>query len=178
MSIIPKSKKSKELIRAEQLAEGLNIDPRHEIVAAELVKGTSQRQALLKAGYPDSTANHAAKGVCKGKGVRAALMRIAESLTNRDISQISKGRLVEILENPETEARIIISAVRMGLELGGEVGMNKELVMRHEIHVPPAAQEMIARRIMELQEKANATGAGSALQMENGTEREENPVSV
>jgi len=46
--------KSKELLRAQQLAEGVHVDPRHEIVAAELVKGTSQTQACLKAGYPET----------------------------------------------------------------------------------------------------------------------------
>src|SRR5216683_4798707 len=160
-------KKSVELIRAEELAQGLNVDPRHKIVAEELIKpGVSQYAALKKAGYPETTARHMAKSVVNGKGVRAALLRIAESLSNRDISQISKGKLVEILEDPEIEPRTIIQAIRMGLELGGEVGMNKELVMRHEIHVPPAAQEMIARRIMELQEQANAD-TRSTLSLEN-----------
>jgi hypothetical protein len=32
------------------------------------------------------------------------------------------------------------------------VGATKELVMRHTIEVPPAAQEMIARRMLELQQ--------------------------
>lgn len=159
-------RKSPELIRAEQLAQGLNIDPRHEIVAAELVKGSTREAAVLKAGYSEKTARHAARKVVEGAGVRAALLRIAESLSNKDISQISKGKLVQILEDPEIEPRTIIQAIRMGLELGGEVGMNKELVMRHEIHVPPAAQEMIARRIMELQEKANAD-TRCALPLEN-----------
>jgi len=175
-----KSNKSAELIRAKQLAEGLNINPRHDIVAAELVKGSSRRMSVLKAGYSPKTARHAAKDIVESAGVRAALLRIAESLSNRDISQISKGKLVQILEDPEIEPRTIIQAIRMGLELGGEVGMNKELVMRHEIHVPPAAQEMIARRIMELQQKENshAIGTGSSLQVENGTVWQEDSVSV
>jgi len=38
--------------------------------------------------------------------------------------------------------------------------------MRHEIHVPPAAQEMIARRIMELQKQSEAIDADRCLSEE------------
>src|SRR5205823_3126087 len=98
---------SKELFRAEQLVQGIDIDPRHEIVATELVKGTTREAALLKAGYSETTARHAAKGVVEGTGVRAALIRIAESLSNKDLGQMAKGKLVQILEDPEIEPRTI-----------------------------------------------------------------------
>jgi len=151
------NKKSAELVRAEELLQGQNIDPRHKIVADEIIKpGVSGYAALRKAGFAETTARHAAKSVINGKGVRAALIRIAESLSNKDIGQMSKGKLVQIIEDPEIEPRTIIQALRMGLELAGEVGPAKELVMRHEIHVPPAAQEMIARRIMELTKQQEA----------------------
>ena len=124
-------------------------------------------QAMRSAGYSEATANAAQKVVLRRKGVREALMRIAQSMSNRDISDMSKGKLIQILEDPEIEPRTVIQAIRMGLELGGEVGMNKELIMRHEIHVPAAAQEMIARMIIERQEKNNNADTRRALPLEN-----------
>jgi hypothetical protein len=168
---MPPGRSSKELIRAQELAEGVNISERNKILAAELVKGTNQTQACLKAGYPKSTAKHQSRKIINGKGVRAALIQIAESLSNHDIGQMSKGKLVQIIEDPEIEPRTIIQALRMGLELDGQVGPAKELIMRHEIHVPPAAQEMIARRIFELQknsEAIDATAEGHTLSLQEG----------
>jgi len=59
--------KSKELLRAQQLAEGVHVDPRHEIVAAELVKGTSQTQ-LAQSRLSGNHAMHQSKKIRKRQG--------------------------------------------------------------------------------------------------------------
>ncbi len=154
----------KKAIFARQLARG--IKPRDEIIASQLVEGKTQVEACIAAGIGKSHARANAYKIAKRRGVRAALMRIADELTSKQIGAMGKGKLVEVLEDPNVEDRTIVAAIRLALEVGGDVGAAREVVMRHEIHVPPAAQEMIARRIMELQEASNADNR-RALPLEN-----------
>src|SRR6266576_7134206 len=155
-------------ILARQLAEGIN--PRDETIASELVDGKTEVDACIAAGYPKTKAQASAYKIAKRPGVRAALMRIADELTNKQIGAIGKGKLIQMLEDPNAEDRVIVQAIRMALEVGGDVGAAREVVMRHEIHVPPAAREMIARRIMELQQKEaiDAVTEGHALPLQEG----------
>lgn len=157
----------KKAIFARQLAHGIN--PQDEIIASELVEGKTEIEACLAAGVGKSHARANAYKIAKRPGVRAALMRIADELTNKQIGAIGKGKLIQMLEDPKVEDRVIVQAIRLALEVGGDVGAAREVVMRHEIHVPPAAQEMIARRIMELQnQEAIDVAEGHALPLQEG----------
>lgn len=138
--------------QGDELLGQLAPDKRYEVAAKELVKsgGKNKRKALLAAGFTESQANHDAARITNHPLFIEQLIKLSGTMTNKEIGSLSKGSLIELLGDKDLELRTRIQAVRIGLEVGGEVGATKELVMRHQIEVPPAAQEMIARRIMEL----------------------------
>lgn len=87
------------------------------------------------------------------------LIQRGRRYNNSQIASMAKARLTDSLLGDQTDERTLIQMIRLGLELGSEVGAGKDLTIRHQhlIQVPPAAQEMIARRIMELaKENPNA----------------------
>src|SRR5256885_2804119 len=92
----------------------------------------------------------------------AYLIARGKQYNNKEIGYMAKARLVNAFENESTDPRTMVQYVRLGLEVASEVGAGKDLTIRHQhmIEVPPAAQEMIARRIMELQEASNANPRG------------------
>jgi hypothetical protein len=124
---------------------------------ADQVGGKNRKRALLKAGFSESQASHDASEIINRQPFIDALVKLAGTMTNKEIGALSKGSLIELLGDKDLELRTRIQAVRIGLEVGGEVGATKELVMRHTIEVPPAAQEMIARRMLELQQASAIT---------------------
>lgn len=111
------------------------------------------------------------------------LIARGKKYNNKEIGHMAKGRLIGALENGKTDDRNLVQYVRMGLEVASEVGAGKDLTIRHQhmIEVPPAAQEMIARRIFELQQNSPAeqnqevpdADTGRALPLENLPVREE-----
>jgi len=79
---------------------------------------------------------------------------------------MAKGRIVQILENPEIDPRTAFRLSGWVWNWPGKSAQPRNWLMRHEIHVPPAAQEMIARRIMELQKQSEAIDADRCLSEE------------
>lgn len=134
-------------------------DERYAIAAKELVKsgGKNRKRALMKAGFSASQATHDASRIINRPEFIDELIKLSNSLTDKEIGLLSKGSLIKLLGDKDLELRTRIQAIRIGAEIGGMVGATKELVMRHTIEVPPAAQEMIARRILEIQQAGAIT---------------------
>ena len=98
------------------------------------------------------------------------LIARGKKYNNKEIGHIAKGRLIGALENGRTDDRNLVQYVRIGLEVASEVGAGKDLTIRHQhmIEVPPAAQEMIARRIMELQQSSATEQQKEAIDADTG----------
>lgn len=113
------------------------------------------------------------------------LIKEAKRVTDKQVGEMAKARLVRTLVDDAAEPRTMIQATRMGLEVGGSIGPARETSVKHTIEIPKAAQEMIARRIFELQKKSEAITVEaedahprSALPLEDASVREETTSGV
>lgn len=136
-------------------------DDRYEIAARELVKsgGKNKKRALLKAGFTPSQASHGAREIMSRPAFLEKLKEVGGLYTNKDLGAIGRGKLLEILQNPELEYRTAIQASRMALEVGGEIGQNAIALHLHEAeqHLPPHIAQMLAQTIMDLKKQEAIT---------------------
>ena len=89
------------------------------------------------------------------------LIKQGKRVSDKDIGHMAKARLTSALIETDDQ-RVMIQAVRLGLEVSGEVGAGREPTHNHlHVEVPPAAQEMIAKRVMQLLAKEGQSHANS-----------------
>lgn len=136
------------------------VKPAHAIVAAELMGGATKKEALLSAGYAESTADKSAKKVIDSEGVQRALAAMGERITTKELGEIGKAKLMQVLCDPELPTRETGQFVRTALEVAGHVGPARDQKHLHTIVIPDAAQELIAAKVVERMRKEAQTVEG------------------
>ncbi|PYT49508.1 MAG: hypothetical protein DMG44_10610 [Acidobacteria bacterium] len=121
----------------------------------------TKADAMRAAGYSELMVKHHSAKVCGTKLVREALFELAGKYTNKEIGTLGKARLIEQLESGRVEPRLLPQLIRTAIEIGGDIGQNAIALHLHQANpeIPPAAREMIAKRIVELQRQAENSTA-------------------
>jgi len=138
------------------MAEKLTPKQKAKIVAKSLAEGKTQQEACLDAGYSLAVAKHKSGTVCKRKAVTKELLERYGKHSNKDVGILGIARLVEGVTDgyKRMEPRVRPQFIRMCLEVGGQIGQNALATnLRNDGNVPALAADMIARRIMEIQQE-------------------------
>lgn len=131
-----------------------------EIVVHAINRGATAKDALLEAGYSETTALKHAKKILKGRYIREAVIRVGEAITSKSLSAMAKFRLQDLLLDPKADVRVLVQGIRMSLETNAEIGANANIFLQQNNFAPPPPQAaaMMAETMRELRNKDLASG--------------------
>lgn len=135
--------------------QGEAADAREVQVAVNLRNGDNPSVACRKAGYPEAVVRCRAAKIARRPAVLQVLAELGAGLPVGSLGNAAKQRIKEKIEKPPKEAKTALAYFRTALEIDGMIGGPAELHL-HDHTISPAAAQMIAEKVLELQRKEGA----------------------
>lgn len=131
--------------------QGEGADAREVQVAVHLRNGDNPSAACRKAGYPEAVVRCRAAKIARRPAVLQVLAELGAGLPVGSLGNAAKQRIKEKLEKPPKDERTALGYYRTALEIDGAIG-GPDLHL-HDHTISPAAAQMIAEKVLELQRK-------------------------
>jgi hypothetical protein len=139
----------KEEWRSVMAKRDLARKPQDLKVMEALLEGKSVADAARAGGYSESYVHSSSTKIV----ARAKMLIREEDIKVESMEKKARARLNQILENEELEAKEVLPACRLALELAGMLGGAQSLHLHEHVQLPPAVMNMLTEKMREVMKK-------------------------